>query len=306
MIVVAVSALVTVARSGAHELRRWLMVASRVRRRSDPTSPSIRESDLASRLSLSVSELRSLLAKIAPRRGARETRPRWDDITPLLTRQQIAAAQERRVHGVSRRWIGGCPKLVAEWHPTKNGTLMPWEVSYGSARAIVGSARRVWWRCSHGPDHEWRARIFTRTVIGAGCPGCAGRKLSVTSSLIAIAQRSAVPSPRLPLLFWKTRRQVEFARPQGAGRRARMAPDEECATDTERCDRRIETHGLVALPPRSDASVASCDSQPRAQPRTKGLGLPDLFPRFARSRTTFKEAAECDRTGHSRCDALSS
>jgi hypothetical protein len=59
------------------------------------------------------------------------------------------------------------PELCNEWHPTKNGQLVPASVSYGSVR-------KVWWLgdCSH----EWEAVIQSRTS-GTGCPFCSGRKV---------------------------------------------------------------------------------------------------------------------------------
>src|SRR5207253_1198304 len=47
------------------------------------------------------------------------------------------------------------PDLVAQWHPTRNGTLLPADVN-------AGSHRKVWWRCPNGPDHEWCASVKTR------------------------------------------------------------------------------------------------------------------------------------------------
>lgn len=76
----------------------------------------------------------------------------------------------------SKQWIAGWPRLVAEWHPTRNGDLAPYEVSYGSARY-------VWWKCPRGPDHEWRARADARTISGSNCPFCALRRVSVTNAL---------------------------------------------------------------------------------------------------------------------------
>ena len=61
------------------------------------------------------------------------------------------------------------PDLAREWHPTRNGALTP-------DRVLWGSRRRVWWRCSKG--HEWSALVKSRTTAGAGCPFCAGRKVS--------------------------------------------------------------------------------------------------------------------------------
>ena len=58
------------------------------------------------------------------------------------------------------------PVLAAQWHPTRNGSLTPAQVS-------PGTRRRVWWRCEKG--HEWQASVASRTSGGSGCPVCAGR-----------------------------------------------------------------------------------------------------------------------------------
>lgn len=57
------------------------------------------------------------------------------------------------------------PLIAKQWHPTKNGNLLPSEV-------MPGSTRRVWWRCERG--HEWQAEVYSRTS-GRGCPVCTGR-----------------------------------------------------------------------------------------------------------------------------------
>ncbi len=59
------------------------------------------------------------------------------------------------------------PELASEWHPIKNGALIPEDVSYGSSR-------KVWWKGKCG--HEWQASITSR-VKGTNCPYCAGRKV---------------------------------------------------------------------------------------------------------------------------------
>lgn len=56
--------------------------------------------------------------------------------------------------------------LALEWHPIKNKTVKPNQVTVRSSR------RMIWWRCSQG--HEWKATIQRRTK-GAGCPYCSGR-----------------------------------------------------------------------------------------------------------------------------------
>ncbi|MBS72613.1 MAG: methyltransferase-like protein [Thermoplasmata archaeon] len=70
------------------------------------------------------------------------------------------------------------PELAAQWHPTKNGDLTP-------DRIAAGSNKKVWWKCSEGPDHEWEAVVSSR-LAGRGCGFCAGKSVSVTNSLASI------------------------------------------------------------------------------------------------------------------------
>ena len=60
------------------------------------------------------------------------------------------------------------PEVAKEWHPTKNGTLLPSDV-------YAGSNRKVWWMCSKG--HEWQAVISSRSKNG--CPYCSNRCVSI-------------------------------------------------------------------------------------------------------------------------------
>ena len=57
------------------------------------------------------------------------------------------------------------PLLAAEWHPEKNGNLLPTQV-------LSGSEKKVWWKCKKG--HEWEAAINLR-VKGHGCLICSGK-----------------------------------------------------------------------------------------------------------------------------------
>jgi hypothetical protein len=59
------------------------------------------------------------------------------------------------------------PEVAAQWHPTRNGSLSPNDVSYGSSK-------KIWWICKEG--HEWDASISNRTR-GKGCWIC-GRKIT--------------------------------------------------------------------------------------------------------------------------------
>ena len=60
------------------------------------------------------------------------------------------------------------PELAEQWHPFKNGSLTPRDVT-------EGSHRKVWWRCEKG--HEWQAAVTVRARKGSGCPICAGKRI---------------------------------------------------------------------------------------------------------------------------------
>jgi hypothetical protein len=71
------------------------------------------------------------------------------------------------------------PDVAVQWHPTKNGSLTPFDLK-------AGSSKRVWWKCDKGPDHEWEAAGHSRTTGGSGCRFCAGQAASVTNSLASL------------------------------------------------------------------------------------------------------------------------
>lgn len=54
------------------------------------------------------------------------------------------------------------PHLAKEWHPTKNGSLSPRDVT-------PASSIKVWWICKKG--HEWEAVVYSRNR-GINCPFC--------------------------------------------------------------------------------------------------------------------------------------
>jgi hypothetical protein len=68
------------------------------------------------------------------------------------------------------------PDIAAEWHPTKNGNITPFDV-------VAGSAKKYWWKCDKAEDHEWETTANSRTSSNAKCSCCAGRKVSKTNSL---------------------------------------------------------------------------------------------------------------------------
>jgi hypothetical protein len=145
------------------------------------TVDTVREADLGALIGLPARELRDIIACLVPsKRRGNERWFWWRDIESFLDPAQLRAARKalraRRMkpHG-SKYWVAGYPHLVAQWHPTKNGELLPDEVRFGSHK-------KIWWKCSRGPDHEWSAMAKVRTR-GIGCHYCAGYRVSVTNSL---------------------------------------------------------------------------------------------------------------------------
>ena len=74
------------------------------------------------------------------------------------------------------------PELVKEWHPSKNGNLIPSKVS-------IGSDRKVWWVCDK--DHEWKSSLYNRCKGGDGCPYCSGRYPTKENNLAVISPELA-------------------------------------------------------------------------------------------------------------------
>ena len=60
------------------------------------------------------------------------------------------------------------PEIAAQWHPSKNGLVKPWEV-------ITGSLKKYWWICSF--EHSFEQSLFNRVNRGATCPICSNRTL---------------------------------------------------------------------------------------------------------------------------------
>lgn len=61
------------------------------------------------------------------------------------------------------------PEVASQWHPTKNGDLLPSQFS-------VASTKKVWWLCADDSRHEWETTIKTRNR-GRGCPVCINYKI---------------------------------------------------------------------------------------------------------------------------------
>ena len=74
------------------------------------------------------------------------------------------------------------PKMAREWHPTKNGSLTPFQV-------IAGTHKKIWWKCIKGENHEWIVSGNSRVRDSTGCPFCrltpqSRQELTITFELI--------------------------------------------------------------------------------------------------------------------------
>ena len=59
------------------------------------------------------------------------------------------------------------PDIAEEWHPTKNGSLLPKDVS-------PTYSKKVWWLGKCG--HEWEATVANRVFNESGCRFCMGKE----------------------------------------------------------------------------------------------------------------------------------
>ena len=90
---------------------------------------------------------------------------------PQCARIQSAITKRKNIVAKRGSLAEKNPELAREWHPTKNGTLTPYDIS-------VNSPERVWWQCFKDNRHEWDAPINSRNS-GVGCPICSGHRLVV-------------------------------------------------------------------------------------------------------------------------------
>jgi len=88
----------------------------------------------------------------------------WEAIIENRTRQghRCQFCSGRRA-SPERNLAAMFPKIAAEWHPTKNGSLTPDKVA-------PYSGKRAHFQCARG--HEWEAVVISRTQLGAGCLKC--------------------------------------------------------------------------------------------------------------------------------------
>jgi hypothetical protein len=68
------------------------------------------------------------------------------------------------------------PDVASQWHPTKNGELIPNNIA-------PMSNKKVWWQCGQNPGHAWQAAVSNRTAAQSGCPFCASVIVDDSNSL---------------------------------------------------------------------------------------------------------------------------
>ena len=62
--------------------------------------------------------------------------------------------------------LEACPKVAAQWHPSRNG-----DQALGTV--TCGSGLKAWWLCKDaqcGHQHSWQATISDRVKRQSGCP----------------------------------------------------------------------------------------------------------------------------------------
>jgi hypothetical protein len=149
-----------------------------------------------------------------------------------------------------KRYLPDDPKLIAEWHPVKNGSVLPDDLTHGSNK-------KAWWQCRRG--HEWEATIDSRTR-GNGCPFCAGKKPSDEYNFAAVhpclliewdySKNEKAPSQYLPQsnqsVWWTCGRGHQWRAP--IDRRVRGAGCPSCTNQTSKNELRVYTELAAAVP----------------------------------------------------------
>jgi hypothetical protein len=83
-----------------------------------------------------------------------------------LRETSFACPQCQREHAPM---LADYPNLLAQFHPTRNGKLDPFEI-------VAGSNKIVWWVCKKHPKDPWPAEVYKRALRGDGCPYCANKR----------------------------------------------------------------------------------------------------------------------------------
>ncbi|WNS82220.1 zinc-ribbon domain-containing protein [Domibacillus sp. DTU_2020_1001157_1_SI_ALB_TIR_016] len=95
-------------------------------------------------------------------------------VYPMIVQSRVKGSKPR-LCDCNRLSINN-PYLSSEWHPQKNGVLVPEEIS-------VGSQRKVWWKC-HRCHYEWETTVWLRHVRNTGCKRCNSKGTSLPEQAI--------------------------------------------------------------------------------------------------------------------------
>lgn len=82
-----------------------------------------------------------------------------------------------------------CPSLAAEWDYERNNEKYRENNSHPRTPmdVVVGSNKKIWWKCFENPSHSWEATPNERNGLnrkGTGCPHCHQAATSFTEALI--------------------------------------------------------------------------------------------------------------------------
>lgn len=103
------------------------------------------------------------------------------------------------------------PKIARQWHPTKNRSLMPSEVS---AHAV----QKAWWLCSQC-NHSFTTRVNDRSALAHGCSECWKARRSEVMKLACAKLRTPQKlEAKVLKLFQAGISQNEIARQLNLGR----------------------------------------------------------------------------------------
>lgn len=102
-------------------------------------------------------------------------------------------------------------ELAKEWHPTKNGSLLPHNLT-------TGSNQKVWWLCIK--NHEYNSTVHDRAHRGYGCNTCTSRVSKAEQDIFVFitslgldakqSDRKTLASGELDILIPEKKIAIEF------------------------------------------------------------------------------------------------
>lgn len=98
----------------------------------------------------------------------RECKYEWKSTVKSRSRGNGCPACAGKVVTNNNSLLALFPEIAREWHRTKNGTLTPDKVTYGSKK-------NIWWECIDC-GFEWSTTPNKRTYRRDGCPNCSSSR----------------------------------------------------------------------------------------------------------------------------------